>query len=64
MLQQFQHLSGLKANIEKRKFYNIGATVLDDKNMYGSNFSKNKIKLLGITITKEESVSEENNFSV
>ena len=61
-LGQFQNLSGLKANIEKTKFYDIGATEFDDRYMQGFKFSKDKIKLLGITITKDQSVSEEYNF--
>ena len=61
-LGQFQNLSGLKANIEKTKFYNIGATEFDDRYMQGFKFSKDKIKLLSITITKDQSVSEEYNF--
>ena len=61
-LGQFQNLSGLKANIEKTKFYNISATEFDDRYMQGFNFSKDKINLLGITITKDRSVSEEYNF--
>ena len=61
-LGQFQNLSGLKANIEKTKFYNIGGTEFDDRYMQGFKFSKDKIKLLGITITKDQSVSEEYNF--
>ena len=61
-LGQFQNLSRLKANIEKIKFYNIGAIEFDDRYMQGFKFSKDKIKLLGITITKDQSVSEEYNF--
>ena len=60
-LGQFQNLSGLKANIEKQ-IYNIGATEFDDRYMQGFKFSKDKIKLLGITITKDQSVSKEYNF--
>ena len=61
-LRQFRHLSGLKANIEKTKFYNIGTRDIDDTNMHGFRFSKDIIRLLGLTITKDEVVSEEQNF--
>ena len=61
-LRQFKHLLGLRAIIEKTNFYSIGATVFDAKNMHSFKLSKDKFKVLGITIMKEESVSEENNF--
>ena len=61
-LRQFRHLSGLKANIEKTKLYNIGTRDIDDTNMHGFKFSKDTIRLLSLTITKDEVVSEEQNF--
>ena len=61
-LRQFRHLSGLKANIEKTKFYNIGTRAFDDTNMHDFKFSKDTIRLLGLTITKDKVASEEQNF--
>ena len=52
-LQKFHHLSGLKANIGKTKFYNIDITDFDDIDMQSFKFSNDMTTLIGITITKE-----------
>jgi hypothetical protein len=62
-LEQFQQLSGLKANVEKTKFYNIGATNFNEAEMNGFTFAKDNIKMLGITITKNKQISEQENFA-
>jgi hypothetical protein len=61
-LDQFKLLSGLKANIEKTKFYNIGTTDFSATDMKDFSFEKDDIKLLGITISKNKKVSDDKNF--
>ena len=55
-------LSGLKANIEKTKYYNIGTTDFSATDMKGFSFEKDDVKLLGITISKNKKVSDDKNF--
>lgn len=62
-LNNFRLCSGLKANIDKTKLYNIGATFFPKEEMGGYTFEKDDIVLLGITITTDEKKSVEKNFS-
>ena len=60
-LQSFQSLSGLKANLEKTKFHNIGFGDFSKESMKGCEFSKGNIELLGVTITKDAIENETTN---
>ena len=62
-LNNFRLCSGLKANIDKTKLYNIGATSFPEEVMGGYAFEKDEIELLGITITTDEKKSVEKHFS-
>ena len=61
-LKSFCSLSGLKANTEKTKFHNIGATEFKAETMHGFHFTKENIELLGITISTDPKISEDKNF--
>ena len=56
-------MSGLKANLEKTKFHNIGFGDFSKEVMKEFEFSKGKIELLGITITKDAIENENTNFT-
>ena len=62
-LENFSRCSGLKANIEKTKMFNIGATDFPADAMGDYTFAKEDIVLLGITITTNENESTEKNFT-
>ena len=61
-LKYFGLNSGLKANVEKTKFYNIGAIDFPQEATKHIVFSKDDIQLLGITITTDIKKSTEKNF--
>ena len=61
-LKYFGLNSGLKANVEKTKFYNIGETDFPEDTTKHFAFSKDDIVLLGITITTDVKKSTEKNF--
>ena len=63
IIKSFQSLSGLTANIEKTKFQNIGLVDFSKESMKRFEFSKGKMELLGIMITKDDSENENTNFA-
>ena len=63
LLERFETNAGLKANVEKTKFYNIGNTVIDETTLLGPKFEKTPIQILGITVTDDENISIEHNFT-
>ena len=63
LLASFEMYAGLKANVEKTKFYNIGNTVINETKLQGPKFEKTPIQLLGITVTDDENISIEQNFT-
>ena len=62
-LKDFSKCSGLKANVEKTKIFNIGSTDFTPQEMNGYSFAKDEIELLGITITIDGRKSVEKNFA-
>ena len=58
-LESFENLSGLKANIDKTKFYSIGPSDIQTSEQ---TRIKINIKLLGLTITNDEYINIEDNF--
>ena len=62
-LTEFSSCSGLKANVDKTKLYNIGTTEIPNHAMGGFHFAKDDIVLLGITITTDEQKSVDKNFT-
>ena len=69
LLKLFGNYAGLKANVEKTQFHNIGAKLVDDENRNGFNFEKGPIHLLGLTVTADEklklkkTITDRKNFS-
>jgi hypothetical protein len=65
LLQDFQEISGLKTNVEKTIAYRLGQ-VTDNANInndgYGLEWKTLPIRLLGITITKDNITSIKENF--
>ena len=62
-LKSFDMLSGLKANLDKTRFYNIGATEFSKEEMCEYTVEQGNVKLLGLTISKDLLESQHENFS-
>ena len=62
LLEKFEKSSGLKANKDKTKFYNIGSKEILNNNT-AIKFENTPIKLLGLTITNDQNVNTEENFT-
>ena len=62
-LRNFSACSGLKANVDKTKLYNIGSTDILEHDLGIFSFAKDDIVLLGITITTDEKKSVDKNFA-
>ena len=63
LMEMFQTSSGLKANLEKTKFYNISPNRISDDETSNINFEKTPIQLLGLTITNDKKIDIEENFN-
>ena len=61
-METFEKLSGLKANKDKTKFYDIGSKETPKHDTAMITIEKTPIKLLGLTITNDSSVNIEENF--
>ena len=62
LLENFKLSSGLKANIDKTKFYSIGPKEIPNSHTANIVFEKTPIKLLGLTVTNDKNIDLEENF--
>ena len=62
LMEMFKTSSGLKANLDKTKFYNIGPKEILNNQLPQITFEKNPIQLLGLTITNDKKINSEENF--